>query len=236
MNLKSRIVKSELVELKNLKWFQSESLKNISDDSFKRLKKSIYENGFIQPFNVWHEEETGTDWILDGHHRKRAIDELVSEGLISMPEFLNANYVDCVDRREAGKFLLLYSSEYAHMTQEGFNEFVEFNEIELDDVIGEIDIPAIEFESETKIEPVSSDSAIDEEQAIIKVRCGDKITVFNDFYSVEYSIESSEGKELTDGQEFVVLDAIKVFYKKLKKAKLKLNGQEVEFIDLCEGI
>lgn len=50
MNLKSRIVKSELVELKNLKWFQSESLKNISDDSFKRLKKSIYENGFIQHF------------------------------------------------------------------------------------------------------------------------------------------------------------------------------------------
>ena len=236
MNLKSRIIKSELVELSKLKWFQSESLKNISEDSFKRLKKSIFENGFIQPFNVWYEKETNTHWILDGHHRKRAIDELVSEGLVVMPETLNANYVDCLDRKEAGKFLLLYSSEYAHMTQEGFNDFVEFNGIELDDVIGEIDIPAIEFETETQIEEVSPDSSIDDEPAIIKVRCGDKITVFNDFYSVDFDVVSSSGEELTDGQEFVVLEALKVFHKKLKKSKLKLNGQDVEFIDLCEGI
>ena len=49
----NRIKEQILIDWKDLEWLQSKELKTISDESFSKLKESLKQNGFIQPFNVW---------------------------------------------------------------------------------------------------------------------------------------------------------------------------------------
>ena len=70
--IQSKILKTEQIDWKKLEWLQG-NLKELSKESFNKLKTSIVKNGFLMPFHVW---ENGKTWILDGHHRKRALEEL----------------------------------------------------------------------------------------------------------------------------------------------------------------
>ena len=105
--IETKILRQEKINWRNAEWLQPDNFKEISDDSFQKLKTSIVQNGFIQPFNVW--ESNGKLNILDGHHRKKAMEELSLEGFV-IPTMLDANFIDCKDRKEAVKFVLLYSS------------------------------------------------------------------------------------------------------------------------------
>ena len=50
----NKILKTELIEWRNLEWLQGD-LKDISKESLDKLKLSIKQNDFIQPFNVWED-------------------------------------------------------------------------------------------------------------------------------------------------------------------------------------
>ena len=106
--IKNKIIKTKLVDWRSLEWLQGD-LKELSDESFNKLKQSLKKNDFIMPFNVWN---NGKTWILDGHHRKRALAELEKEGFKS-PSMLPANFIDCKNKKEASKLVLVYSSIYA---------------------------------------------------------------------------------------------------------------------------
>jgi DNA modification methylase len=140
----SRIIGHELVEWKKLKWLQSDDLKEINIDVFEKLKNSLINNNFIQPFNVWKDKKTL--WILDGHHRKHAIEELEKEG-IKIPAKLPANLIDCKNKKEALKFVLLYSSQYAHTTEEGLRKFLLDNNIFDKNIISEIDLSGFNIDN-----------------------------------------------------------------------------------------
>ncbi len=139
--IKSRIVKTEEVEWRKLEWFQS-NLKEMSKADFDKLKKSLVTNGFVMPFHVW---QNGKTWILDGHHRQKAMQELEKAGH-DIPERLPANFIRCKDRKEAAKLVLVYSSIYARTTDEGLYEFINQNDLNFDDLKLEIDLP--EFDAE----------------------------------------------------------------------------------------
>lgn len=108
MDITNKIIKSDLIEWRNLEWLQGK-LKAIPDSSLKKLKQSLVNNSFVQPFNVW---ENGKLWILDGHHRKLAMEQLEAEGY-NIPDKLPANFVECKNKKEASKLVLVYSSIYA---------------------------------------------------------------------------------------------------------------------------
>lgn len=133
--LENKILETKPIEWRELKWLQG-GLKEISDESFQKLKKSIKENNFIQPFNVWD------GWILDGHHRLKALKEIEKEG-VSIPNLLPANIMKCKDKKEASKLVLVYSSTYAKVTPDGLTTFMFDNELDIDD-LGEIDLEAME--------------------------------------------------------------------------------------------
>lgn len=136
--LSSRVLKTELVNWKNLQFIQDDSFKDISDDALTRLKTSILSNHFTQPFYVW--ESDGIIYCLDGFHRCKGLRELENENH-DIPELLPATFIHCDNRQEAAKLVLIYSSMYAKTTQQGLFDFIQAFELEYTDIATQIDLP-----------------------------------------------------------------------------------------------
>jgi hypothetical protein len=131
---------AELVEMA----FQPDNFKVFPVEAKEKLKTSIIVNGIFAPVLIWEEKRK----ILDGHHRVRVFHEMTEEG-IQIPEQIPVVMVSAKDEKDAAKKLLLLNSRYAQITQEGFDQFLEINEIG-DEVFVEIDIPDVE---EITLEP-----------------------------------------------------------------------------------
>jgi hypothetical protein len=114
----------EHVALGDLVPFQG-NLKDLSEREYEKLKKSLTENGIVVPFfvydntNEWVHEKFGavTHPLADGHQRLRV---MKNEGWeIDVPIVR----VTASDEVDAKKKLLVISSQYGHVTQEGWDEF-----------------------------------------------------------------------------------------------------------------
>lgn len=139
----NKVIKTEPVKWRELKFLQSENLKEIGKSEYEKLKKSLLENNFIQTFNVWQDKKD--IYLLDGHHRVKILFNLEQEGY-SVPETFPGNFISCKNRREASKYLLIYSSIYAKVNREGMYEFFELEGLDLEELLQEIQIPDISFE------------------------------------------------------------------------------------------
>lgn len=92
--------------------FQGE-LKELSEREYNKLKKSITDNGLFVPFFVW--KENGK--LLDGHQRLRVF---IREGWqLDVPVI----WISAASEQEAKQKLLLISSQYGRVTQEGWDSF-----------------------------------------------------------------------------------------------------------------
>ena len=152
----SKITKQELIAWRELKWLQSSKLKDLGARGIEKLKNSLKENNFVQPFNVWQDSK-GVVWILDGHHREKALKQLEAEGY-EIPELLPANFVDCADRKAAAKMVLVYSSIYAKITNDGLGEFLDDFELDLANILDEIDIPGLDLDNLLTPEELPADA------------------------------------------------------------------------------
>lgn len=139
LQIRNKVLRSELVRWRGMEFIQKSSFKKLSEQSTERLRNSIIINGFIKSFNVWQSPE-GKIICLDGYHRCRMLRQLAKEGY-EIPELLTANFLDCASREEAAKLVLVYSSPYARIESDGFEEFLALNNLELGDVISEITAP-----------------------------------------------------------------------------------------------
>lgn len=92
-----------------------------------KLKDSIVKNGFRIPLFVWMDGK----FITDGAGRFKALTELEADGY----EIPDLPYVpiQAKDRQEAKSVTLMVSSQYGHVTEESFAEFVlDMEGIDLD--------------------------------------------------------------------------------------------------------
>jgi len=142
LNIANKIIKSDLIEWRSLEWLQGK-FKTIPENSLKKLKQSLINNSFVQPFNVW---ENGKLWILDGHHRKLAMEQLEIEGY-EIPDKLPANFIQCKDKKAASKMVLLYSSIYAKADEQSLEMFLDEAGLDFADVSLEIDLPELNLGS-----------------------------------------------------------------------------------------
>ncbi|TZF84528.1 DNA modification methylase [Pedobacter sp. BS3] len=138
--ISSRIIKTELIDWRKLKFIQDDNFKELPQDAFQRLKNSILANDFTQPFYVWLDPETGYLYCLDGKHRTLALESLAGDGHI-IPDMLPATYINCSGIKEAAKLVLIYSSIYAKTTQQGLFDFIEEFDLSFAELIDEIDLP-----------------------------------------------------------------------------------------------
>lgn len=141
--IKDRIIRTEKLDWRKLKPFQPDNLKVMTEDSFKILKNSIVKKDFAASFKVW--EENGEYWILDGHHRVKALESLDRDGY-SIPTHFNCEILDCKDAKEANELLLIYSSSHAKIDEAGLFEFMTLNELDFDDMKASLEISGVDFD------------------------------------------------------------------------------------------
>lgn len=138
-NIQSRVLKTELINWRELCFIQNDNFKELSPEARHKLKASIIANNFTQPFYIWEGNE-GIKWCLDGKHRTMLLEELINEG-VNVPYELPATFIHCENKKEASKLVLIYSSMYAKITQEGLFDFVKLNELAFEELKLEMDIP-----------------------------------------------------------------------------------------------
>ena len=141
--IEDKIIKTGKVKWRRFKFLQKESFKEITKKQMDKLKASILNNDFIETFKVW--EHDGKVYCLDGYHRCLALSELAAEGY-QVPEEFTANFVQCKDMKDAAKKVLVYSSIYASVTDEGLYEFSHDFNLNFDEIKFEIDIPKLDLD------------------------------------------------------------------------------------------
>lgn len=126
--INSRILKTALIKWRDLEFIQQENFKDWIDEGDKKLITSLLKYQFADPFKVW--EHDGKLLCLDGRHR--FVDLLkISESGVIVPDELPATFIDCEDIQEAAELVLMYSSAYAKITQQGLFDFVAKFELDL---------------------------------------------------------------------------------------------------------
>jgi DNA modification methylase len=119
--INSKIIKTELINWRELQFIQQENFKEWVSNGAEKLVESILKYQFVAPFMVWHNE--GVNYCLDGRHRFLDLKYVSEQGAI-VPEQLPATFIDCANIKEAAELVLVYSSNYAKITQQGLLDFV----------------------------------------------------------------------------------------------------------------
>ena len=141
--IEDKIIKTGKVNWRRFEFLQKESFKEISKKQMDKLKASILNNDFIESYKVW--EHDGKVYCLDGYHRCLALSELAAEGY-QVPDEFTANFIQCKDMKDAAKKVLVYSSIYASVTDEGLYEFSHDFNLNFDEIKFEIDIPKLDLD------------------------------------------------------------------------------------------
>ena len=164
--LTSRILKTADIKWKDVKFLQQDDFKELSEIDKSKLKKSLLANRFIQPFFVWQDADN-TMYCLDGRHRYLVLAELETEG-VTVPELLPGMFVECETKKEASKLVLVFSSIYAKITQQGLADFVSLYDLDLPNMMDQITLP--EFSIEQLLPPPTDlDAEPKEKPATLKI-------------------------------------------------------------------
>lgn len=163
----SRILKSENILWRDLKFIQADNFKNWETEESKlKLKQSLIYNNFIQPFYVWQDTDN-VIYCLDGKHRTILLEELANDG-ITIPDYLPAIFLDCKDKKEASRLVLIFSSAYAKVSESGFKDFISLYELDLPEILEQISIPALKIEKPLPL-PVELDGETKNKPATMKI-------------------------------------------------------------------
>lgn len=136
--INSRIIKLEPINWKELQFIQQEDFKEWLPNGDKKLIESLLKYQFADPFKVWH--HNGINYCLDGRHRFLDLKSVAESGH-EVPDMLPATFIDCKDMKEAAELVLVYSSAYAKITQQGLLDFVKNFDLDFPDIASLINIP-----------------------------------------------------------------------------------------------
>lgn len=136
--IQSRVIKTEPINWRELQFIQQENFKEWVNNGDKKLLESILKYQFIDPFKVWHHE--GINYCLDGRHRFLDLEAVLKSGK-DVPELLPATFIDCTNMKEAAELVLVYSSAYAKITQQGLLDFVQHFDLDFPDMQNMMNIP-----------------------------------------------------------------------------------------------
>lgn len=138
----NKVAKMGGVEWRHMEFLQKADFKHITNESKEKLKQSIINNQVVDLFKVWVNK--GKVYCLDGFHRVMALKELEREGY-EIHDILPAQFIDCKDIKEAAKLVLVYSSQYAEITQSGLQGFVSDFSLDMNQCQFEIEMPVFEM-------------------------------------------------------------------------------------------
>jgi hypothetical protein len=126
----------------NITPFQGD-LKDLSAESYQKLKANIIKYGITSPIHVWINE--AKTWALDGHQRLRTLTALENEGY-TIP-LVPVTFIKADSVKDAKKILLSLTSQYGQINPDGLFEFIQdlgFNTLK--DIDDEFRLPEIDFD------------------------------------------------------------------------------------------
>ena len=158
-SIKDRIIRYGKVSWADVKPLQADDFKKYTPEQIKKLKTSIQKNGFATPLFIW--ESKSGNVLLDGFHRIIAFRELQAIDGVNIPSEVPALFVDCKDKKDAKKLLLILNSHYAEIQKDALWEFV--SDLNLDELVAEIDIPRMDFDdiSPAETNEVDAEAQVD---------------------------------------------------------------------------
>lgn len=124
--------------------FQGE-LKELSDESYEKLKKEILETGFSFAPHAWKDPKKNKLFLLDGHQRIKTIRRLAKDGY-KIPK-IPVVIVDAKSLSEAKRKVLMGVSQFGHLTQQGLFDFINEAKLNVEDIVGSFDLPGIDLEA-----------------------------------------------------------------------------------------
>lgn len=139
-----QVIKTEQVKWRELAILQPENFKKFADRNYEKLKRSINRNGFSDPFKVW--EEKKKLWVIDGVHRILTMKRMETEGW-KIPDTFTANFIKCKNKDAAFEKILIYSSSYTEITQEGLYKALTDTKIELPELELTIALPSFDMKA-----------------------------------------------------------------------------------------
>ncbi len=140
----SRVLGTEPVRWRELRFLQDATFKALSETEKQKLKASVLANEFAQPFYVWRDISDGVIYCLDGRHRTMVLEEMIAEGH-TVPDVLPATFIHCDSKTDAAKLVLVYSSSYARITEEGLAGFLETYDLNLTELSESISLPEFDL-------------------------------------------------------------------------------------------
>jgi len=130
------------------------NLKELSKENYEKLKSRILQRGFSFPLFIW--KDKGTNWLLDGTHRKLVLTKLKEEGYEIPP--LPVAFIEAGDLREAKSKILEVSSSYAKFTVEGLEEFAV--DLDMEEVAPMLELP--DFDINKFMFPINELDSVDD--------------------------------------------------------------------------
>jgi hypothetical protein len=138
--LQSRVLETRPVNWRAFEYIQQEDFKQWSPEAKNKLWASITANQFTQPFYVWQDPGSGVIYCLDGRHRTLILEEMEASGH-KIPMLLPATFIHCENKQEAAHLVLVYSSIYAKITQQGLFDFIQQYDLGYDSIRSQMDLP-----------------------------------------------------------------------------------------------
>lgn len=144
--IESRIIKTVPIKWRELEFLQPENFKEWIEKGDIKLTNSILKYQFIDPFKVWEHE--GKLYCLDGRHRFMDLNFISNTPGSNVPELLPATFINCENMQEAAELVLVYSSAYAKITEQGLEDFTANFNLNLPELENLINLPSFEVAEE----------------------------------------------------------------------------------------
>lgn len=130
---------TKYLHIDELKAFQG-NLKELKKPEYQKLWHAIETKGFRFPVFLWQDH----DFILDGHQRIFVLKDMLKAGF-------SIGDIPCVEiqaesEKEAKELVLLISSRYGKITDEGVYEFISTAGIDFESLKRDIDFPEINLD------------------------------------------------------------------------------------------
>jgi len=137
VEIRSKILKIEEVEWRKFKFLQTDKLKHFPVEYESKLRESMIANHFVMSFKVWaHKDDL---YCLDGFHRCRILRQLEERGY-KVPEKLPGEFIECKNKAEAAKLVLIFSSFYTEVSKPDLSAFILEHGLNVDQLSEELNL------------------------------------------------------------------------------------------------
>lgn len=136
---------ADAIDRKEFKDFQGK-LKDLKEEQFEQLKKSILQFGFCIPMFIWEHTKTKEKKIMDGHQRMHVLDHLVDKEGYTCPP-LPVAWILADTEKEAAQILLELNTRVGTMTSQGLYEFSETKNLDFSWMKEALNLPEVNWEN-----------------------------------------------------------------------------------------